>query len=266
MAAGRPGTGGLSPLAPSWKRAVAGAFDRADGYDAAATTQGVVAARLAATIARQDLPAMPRILEIGCGTGFLTAKLRDALPASRILATDLAPAMIARCRARMGDDLALRFLVMDAERPSLRPGFDLVASSLAAQWFEDLPGTLRVLAGLLAPGGLLAVTTLAAGTFREWGQAHADLGLAAATPVYPSVQALAAIPIAGCTLTVAAEPVTEAHADGRSFLRSLREIGAGTPRSEGRLDPGSLRRVLRRFDARGASVTYEVAAILIRRD
>lgn len=250
---------------PSWKRAVARAFDRAEGYDAAAVTQAIVAARLAATITGQGTPIPRSILEIGCGTGLLTCDLRDAFPSSRVLATDLAPAMIARCRARMGEDRAVGFLVMDAERPSLRPGFDLIASSLAAQWFEDLPGTLRALDGLLAPGGLLAVTTLTAGTFREWAQAHADLGLAAATPVYPPAEALAATTIEGATVTVATETVREVHADGRAFLKALREIGAGTPRRAGQLSSAQMRRVLRRFDAGGTAVTYEVATILVRR-
>ncbi|WP_375408746.1 methyltransferase domain-containing protein [uncultured Methylobacterium sp.] len=249
---------------PSWKPAVASAFDRAEGYEAAAATQAIVADRLAATILRQDLPPVPRVLEIGCGTGLLTRRLREAFPASPLLVTDLAPAMVARCRARMPDETT-RFLVMDAERPCLRPGFDLVASSLAAQWFEDLPGTVRALSGLLAPRGLLAVTTLAAGTFREWAEAHAGEGLASATPAYPSGDGLTALACEGCAVAVSVAPVVEAHADGRAFLRSLRAIGAATPGADRSLTPGALRRVLRRFDAGGARVTYEVATLLIRR-
>ena len=249
---------------PSWKRAVASAFDRAEGYEAAAMTQAIVAARLAATITGQDLPPAPRILEIGCGTGLLTRALRETFPTSPLVVTDIAPAMVARCRAGMAGETP-RFLVMDAERPCLRPGFDLVASSLAAQWFEDLTGTVRKLSGLLAPHGLLAVTTLAAGTFREWAKAHAGEGLAPATPAYPSRDGLAALTCEGCDVAVSIAPVTEAHADGRAFLRSLREIGAATPGADRSLSPGALRRVLRRFDAGGARVTYEIATLLIRR-
>lgn len=249
---------------PSWKNAVSSAFDRAEGYEAAAATQAIVAARLATTILGQEFPSVPRILEIGCGTGLLTRTLREAFPVSPLLATDIAPAMVARCRVRTADG-ALRFLVMDAERPCLRPGFDLVASSLAAQWFEDLPATVQALSGLLAPRGLLALTTLADGTFREWAEAHAREGLAPATPVYPSRDGLAALACEDCDVEVSIAPVVEPHADGRAFLRSLREIGAATPGADRPLSPGSLRRVLRRFDADGARVTYEVATLLIRR-
>lgn len=251
---------------PPWKRAVARAFDRAEDYESAAAIQPVAAAGLARSIAAETLAPAPRVLEIGCGTGLLTRALRETLPDAAMVVSDIAPAMVARCRTRMGQGFAGRFLVMDAEAPCLSPGFDLVASNLAAQWFEDLPATLAGLAGLLAPGGLLAVTTLAAGTFREWADAHAAVGLVPGTPAYPEVSELRAMSFAGCTTRVSVAPLVEAHGDGRAFLRSLRAIGASTPAGRRALSPGALRRVLQVFEAGGASVTYAVATCLIRRD
>lgn len=164
---------------------MARAFDGAEEYDRAARVQADVAARLAARIAAESPVPAARILEIGCGTGLLTAALHGYAAGGTLLATDIAPGMVRRCRTRLSGPESLGFLVMDAERPCLAPGFDLIASSLAAQWFEDLAGTLAGLAGLLAPGGLLAVATLASGTFAEWRTAHAACGLEAATPRYP---------------------------------------------------------------------------------
>lgn len=247
----------------SWKQAVARAFDGAEGYDAAAGIQARVAQGLAARIAALPLGAAPRVLEIGCGTGLLTAALRGRIVSGPYFATDIAPAMALRCRARLGPGLG--FVVMDGERPCLAPGFDLICSSLAAQWFEDLPGALTRLAGLLAPGGHLAVATLAAGTFAEWRRAHAGLGFEAATPQYPALATLKALRIPGCTVSAACEPLVEAHADGRAFLNALRAIGAGTSDGRTPLSPGNLRRVLRRFDGAGACVTYDVATVLVRR-
>lgn len=253
-----------APVMRPWKQTVARAFDGAEGYDGAAKIQAVVAARLAARIAAESSSAR-RILEVGCGTGLLTAALHRPASDGLLLATDIAPGMILRCRARLAGAENLRFLAMDAERPCLAPGFDLVASSLAAQWFGDLPGTLARLTGLLSPGGLLAVATLSSGTFAEWRAAHAACGLEAATPRYPTLAELADLAFPGCTLDLSAEPVVEAHSDGRAFLHALRAIGAGTPGEGTPLAPGSLRRVLRAFEAGGARVTYEVATLLIRR-
>lgn len=205
------------------------------------------------------------MLEIGCGTGLLTQALRARLAPGAMLVTDIAPAMVARCRTRCGDP-GSRFAVMDGERPAVAPGFDLIASSLAAQWFGDLPAALRGLAALLRPGGLMAVATLARGTFREWEAAHAGLGLAASTPAYPQPDDLARIVIDGCTTRTVCEDLVEDHADGRSFLRALRAIGAGTASPGGvPLSAGALRGVLRRFEDEGARVTYTVATCLVRK-
>jgi malonyl-CoA O-methyltransferase len=243
------------------------AFDKAAArYDAAAPVQRAAAARLAERIAALPLPPRPRILEIGCGTGFLTADLRDRLGDAEILAADLSPAMLATCRARLGAAEGVGFQVMDGEHPDLEPGrpFDLICSSLAFQWFEDLGPALDRLAGLLAPGGWLAFSTLAAGTLGEWRQAHADLGLACAGHDYPSLAELGEM--LGPRGRIEAETIVQAHADARAFLGDLKAIGAASP-SPGRrpLAPGDLKRVMARFDEAGASARYEVAYGLLRR-
>ncbi len=247
----------------AWKRAVAQAFDRAQGYDRAACIQASVAEGLAATVAELPLASSPRTLEVGCGTGLLTQALCTRVPLGPMLVTDIAPGMLARCRARIGVPDDATFAVMDGERPALVPGFDLIVSSLAAQWFVDLEGALGRLAGLLRPGGLLAVTTLAAGTFREWDAAR---GGHASSPAYPSLEALRGMRFDGCATEIRLDLVREAHADGTAFLRALRAIGADTPADPAATrSPGALRRALRAFDAQGASVTYAVATCLIRR-
>ena len=249
----------------AWKRAVACAFDRAEDYDAAARIQAVAAERLADAIAGQPLASAPCTLEIGCGTGLLTASLRVRLALGPMLVTDVAPAMTARCRSRLGPVPEIGYAVMDGEGPCLREAsFDLVASSLAAQWFADLPGALARLASLLRPGGLLAVATLAEGTLSEWRQAQG--GRAHATPAFPTVEALRRLRFEGCASEVRLDRLRESHADGRAFLRALRAIGAGTPAvPASQRSAGALRRALRAFEAQGASVTYAVAIVLIRR-
>lgn len=249
-----------------WKQAVARAFDRADAYDRHAAIQARVAVGLAETIAEHSRAPRPRVLEIGCGTGLLGAALRERLTVGEMLLTDIAPRMLARCRDRLGDRAGLHYAVMDGERPCARPGFDLIASSLAAQWFEDLPSALARLAGLLAPGGLLALTTLVEGTFAEWRAAHRDAGLAPAMPVYPPGAALERLRLPGCRMEVRTEHIRERHPDGIGFLTALRAIGAGTPASgSSRATAGTLRPVLRAFAADGGEVTYAVATCLVTR-
>ncbi|WP_420137471.1 methyltransferase [Sphingomonas sp.] len=235
---------------------VATAFDRATDYDRHAIVQRHVAAGLADRIATLPLPERPRLLELGCGTGLLGEMLLDRLPGARWLMTDIAPAMIGRAQKRFADRADVRFAIMDGEHPDQAGPFDLICSSLAAQWFGDLPGAVTRLRARLAPGGKLAFTTLAAGSFAEWQRAHGDLpcGIHA----YPSADALRAI-----GLKVSLETRVLHHADARDFLRGLKAIGAGTPQPGHRpLSPAQLRTVMARFEEEGATATYVVATCL----
>lgn len=108
----------------------------------------------------RDLPASPRVLDLGCGAGAQTMHLASLTPGS-ILAIDRHSPLIDRLRerlereglqgrvdARVGDMLAL----------SLPPAsFDLVWSE-GALYNLGLETALPICAGLLRPGGYLAFT------------------------------------------------------------------------------------------------------------
>ena len=235
---------------------IAQAFDAAAAYDAYAVVQRQVAAWLAERIVAVA-PPRPRVLEVGCGTGFLTQAAWPRLDRPEWLMTDIAPEMLARGRAQM-PDLCAR--VMDGERPDLagEAPFDLIVSSLAVQWFSDLEGGLQRLAALLAPGGRMLVTTLAQGTFAGWHAAHRAEGYEAGSHAYPTVEALATMALPG--LGVATRRFEQRHETAADFMRALRAIGAGTPRVGHRpIPPGAMRRIAKRFEVGGAVATYEVA-------
>jgi len=152
----------------------------AGGYDRHAGVQREVASRLAARIARLDLPDRPRILEIGCGTGLFTRMLGEHFPEAEWTITDVSPAMLEQARRSLRLGGVSRYQVMDGENP--RPeggpgGFDLICSSMALQWFEDPALGLARLATFLAPAGHLAVALPVDGTFSEWRRAHETVGL-----------------------------------------------------------------------------------------
>jgi len=238
------------------------AFGRAEGYDAAARVQQDVARSLAAKIAEIPLPPTPRVLEIGCGTGFLTEALRAHGIVGEWLVTDLSPAMVARCAARIGSAPGLRYAVLDGERGEPDGGpFDLVCSSLALQWFEDAPAALNRMRRWLAPGGHCIVATRGPGTFAEWRAAHRAEGLVAGTPDFASAETFSQLD----PLSWVREERRERHGSARAFLRALKTIGAGTPSPAHRpLPPADLRRVMERFEADGGAVTYEVLTLHLK--
>jgi malonyl-CoA O-methyltransferase len=184
--------------------------------------------RLAGLIATANLPPRPRVLELGCGTGHLTERLRTHLPGARILATDIAPAMVDACRLHLAQYPQIDYTIMDARRPASTDFYDLICANLAVQWLPDLPDVLQRLAQQLAPGGLLAVSLLGDATFAEWRAAHTRLGFTSGTLPFPAAEAVTALFPAGGRLNVQCETWIDRPASALDFLRSLRAIGADT--------------------------------------
>ncbi len=98
--------------------------------------------------------ANPRVVDLGCGTGELTRLAHERLGARETLGVDSSPAMLERARAHAGGGLA--FVQGDlAAFPG--SGFDVVLSNAAIHWVPDHERLLARLAGIVAPGGQLAV-------------------------------------------------------------------------------------------------------------
>ena len=248
---------------------IAASFAAASAYEQAAVAQRLAADRLADRLADRiaglDWPANPRVLEIGCGTGFLTRAVLARMKPSFWLATDIAPAMLARCRDTVHDD-ALRFACMDGEAPATDGGFDLVCSNMAFQWFERLEASVARLAGLLRPGGILAFSTLSAGSFQEWRDVHHELGLQAGTPDYPDAAALSAMWLQDGDGRIDIEEIVQRYANARAFVSALKDIGADVAPDRRPLTPGAFRRVLRAFGSgKEVSVTYRIAYGVFRK-
>ncbi len=229
----------------------------AERYDEGAAVQREVARHLAQMAARERIGSDAHILEIGCGTGLLTKEIRARWPGAHLVATDLAPEMVA-ATARTG--LAAQLFAMDGEAPAFdRPCFDLILSSLAFQWFDDLPGALTRLHGLLRPGGSLYFATMGAESFANWRTACDEAGALPGIADYPALDQLQAMlaPFAD------AFACDEHHAlpinGGVALLRHFRNIGAIVPRPGYRRNsPASMRRSIELFDAQGGATTYHV--------
>lgn len=234
-------------------------FDaQADVYDSVARVQAEVARRLAVRLTGQP----QRILEIGCGTGLLSAHLAERFADAELLLTDISPRMLARAARRLGGRATYR--VMDGQWPDGALGsFDLIVSSLAFQWFDDLPGACARLSGMLAPGGVLAFATLGAESFAAWRAAHEEMGLPCGLREY--VRAEEFPWPAGFACRLGTEMIEEFCPDGRAFARGMKLLGAAqSPAAHRPVGAGRFRALLARFSS-GFMARYQVLYGEVRR-
>ncbi|ENO88923.1 malonyl-ACP O-methyltransferase BioC [Thauera linaloolentis] len=249
-----------APATPD-KRQVAASFSRAAGsYDAVASLQREVGARL---LVRLPSLASARWLDLGCGTGHFTRLLAERFGAG--MALDLAEGMLRHARPRGG---ARHFIAGDAEALPLRDGsLDLIYSNLAVQWCGDFAAVLGEAQRVLQPGGVLAFSSLCAGTLGElrssWqavdGFTHVNRFRA-----FGDYEALCA----GSGLQVLAlerRAQTLHFPDLRALTRSLKELGAhnlNPGRPGGLTGPARIRALAAAYEglrtAEGLPATYQV--------
>jgi len=110
---------------------------------------------LAARLAPAATPR--RVLELACGTGLLTRRLRERLaPDVALVATDLNEGMLEVARARLGPLPALTFQQADAQSlPFADAEHGAVVCQFGWMFFPDKPRAAREALRVLARGGQL---------------------------------------------------------------------------------------------------------------
>jgi malonyl-CoA O-methyltransferase len=112
------------------------------------------------------LPENLRILDLGSGTGFFTSRLAQQYPQAQVLGVDLAEGMLHFSRQSAPD--SIQWLCGDAESlPLADNSVDLIFSSLAIQWCNNLSLLMRELNRVLTPGGRVFIATLGPATLHE---------------------------------------------------------------------------------------------------
>ena len=150
------------------KTAVKNSFNRyASQYDHCAVLQAEVQSRL---LERLDyIKLQPRtIIDLGCGPGKAITPLLKRYKKSNVIALDMAYSMLqeARKKYRLLDRKCL--LNADMEHlPLADNSIDLIFSSLALQWSNDLGSTFKDFKRVGREGGLLMFTTFGVNTLHE---------------------------------------------------------------------------------------------------
>ena len=136
-----------------------------------------------------------RILDLGCGTGHLAAKIAEA--GAQVVGVDRSPEMIRQAREKYP---ALRFEVMDARELTLGGVFDAVFSNATLHWIKEPERVITGIGKLLRPGGRFVAEFGGKGNTAELlkaiDRAWKKLGLPGPSPhpwYYPSVAEYGAV-------------------------------------------------------------------------
>ncbi len=230
--------------------------DAALTYDQAAVVQLRVAEKLFALL--QELTPPHHIIEVGCGTGFLTQSLCKQFPNVPLLALDIAPTMIALCQNRLQKYSNLHCKVEDAQTLQLPSAVDWLGSSLSLQWFDQWPACLQRWA---QQARTIAFSVPLEGSFSQWRDAHLRTGQRDGLHPLPDEAALQKCCASLGTLRhFSIQTETLHHLNALDFARTLRAIGASQPHRQH--SPASLRRILRALP-NGVDAEYRIAYVIV---
>jgi len=221
------------------KAEVRRSFDRAARtYDDAAVLAREVADRM---LERLDLlKAVPqRLLDLGSGTGYCAARLRDRYPHCLVVELDFARNMLLRSRnqrpwwrrrlaALTGD--SARAVCADMEAlPFADRSFEMVWSNLALNWADTPERVFAECWRVLRPGGVFMFSTLGPDTLKELREAYASADRHVHVNRFIDMHDLGD----GLVRNRLADPVmdmehiTLSYADVRALLAELKASGAG---------------------------------------
>lgn len=151
-------------------RQVGEGFDRAaQEYDDLLRHNREGAARLVGA-----LPAgrYEEILDVGCGTGFVSEEMISRFATARVTGVDPSAGMLEQFRDKL-TRLSVEATLIQAgvhEMPVEDGAFDAVVSGMAFHWFPEKPAAVAAMARPLRPGGTLGILAAGTGTDEEFRQ------------------------------------------------------------------------------------------------
>jgi len=258
------------------KKVVARHFSRAAGtYDRYAVVQAQMAEKLASLF--PVIPEKGGILEIGSGTGLVTAPLVRRYPDRELRLVDISPAMSGHCKEKFANFFCISVETADGEQLVLRSSsLALIVSGVVFQWFREPAAAIRRYLEALVPGGFLLFSTLGPETFQElyaaFKASYAALGLRYSHTqgqVLPSLQEWEEMLEGFEPISMTSEVERIYYEDVAAFLHALQKTGANNAEQERRKTPPAAVRGMiecyRRAYPERIQVSYQTIYILVRK-
>jgi len=152
------------------KKRIAQSFRKSlDTYNQYAIVQDHICTKLIHELLDHCGTQFLQTLEIGAGTGLLTAKLLEQCSITKFIINDLVVEtegnLSKLCQAHR--NIEVEFIMGDAEKLQFRAYNNLIISASTVQWFENLPSFFEKMQSILTTNGIFAFTTFGMYNMKE---------------------------------------------------------------------------------------------------
>ena len=239
--------------------------ESAKSYDRFSNLQREIADGLLIKIVQEQAPLV--LLDVGCGTGYLTGKLKDHFSQSKIIGLDFAQGMLAEASLKHN---GISWVLANGNNLPFADGsINILTSNLAYQWVKDLPQAFSEVQRVLASNGVLACTLFGYNTCQELFQSldEAKKGAFQFMRLPNEVQVNDALVSSGFKNTqIDCEQIKIEFKDMHELITWLKSIGANNLSQEGYLGKDALARaeaIYRKDYAsyNGVIATFEVIRV-----
>jgi malonyl-CoA O-methyltransferase len=129
-----------------------------------------------------------QILDLGCGTGTGSARLKQTFRKARVVGLDTSLAMLSQVRRQSSMLRPLKTVCGDiGALPFSARSADMVFSNLASYWCPEPMAMFSEFRRVLRPDGMLLFSTFGPATMNELGEAWAGVDEEVELPVFPDL-------------------------------------------------------------------------------
>ena len=218
-----------------------------------------------------NIPVARAVLDVGCGTGYLTRRLKEIFPQSKVVGLDFSQRMLDLAKLKNND---ITWVLGDGHQlPFVDASFDLLISNLAYQWSPDLSMAFGEARRVIPPGGVMVCTLFGYNTcqelFRSLNEAKGGSLLFSRLP--DALKVKEALTLAGFKdPLVKCEQIKIEFKDMPELTAWLKSIGANNLPREGYIGRDLLDRAAAIYRERfaylnGVQATFEVIRIYVQK-
>ena len=145
-------------------------------YDGLAVLQRHIGFDLMDKLPLEQWDKDPLIVDLGCGTGFLSQQLVERENLQTIIAIDIALSMLHVAKTKLDATNSIHYICADAEKlPLSNQSVNHIVSNVALQWCQNLAAVFTGFKQVLKQGGTVGFSTFGPATLKELKAAWAEV-------------------------------------------------------------------------------------------